>query len=163
MSSRATTLKAHGRLLFDLQWFGSVEQRIEGDPVVTSSPWYSWRSSWRFWYMSFMIDVPIDSGDFDSGDDGDATAVEPSLFGRCIFDDVSRIFTFDAIMIDLKFSQFSLILFCFKFTFKFCLLIHKFSFELYFYDTFCFFFPSCFQKNKLPKITNTRRRRFFYL
>lgn len=104
MSSKATTLKAHGRLLFDRQWFGSAEQRIDGEPVVTSSPWYSCSSSWRFWYMSFMIEVPIDSGVLAfSGDAGDeATAVAPSLFGKCIFDGVSRVFTFDAIMIDFE-------------------------------------------------------------
>lgn len=50
--------------------------------------------------MSFIIDVPSDSGVFVSGVDGDdATAVEPSLFGKCIFA-CSRFLTFDAIMID---------------------------------------------------------------
>lgn len=53
--------------------------------------------------MSFMIDVPMDSGDLFSGVDGDATAVEPSLFGKCILDVVeSRFFTFDAILNDFS-------------------------------------------------------------
>lgn len=51
--------------------------------------------------MSSIIDMPIDSGDFVSGVGGDATAVEPSEFGKCIFDgDLLAIFTFDAIVID---------------------------------------------------------------
>lgn len=51
--------------------------------------------------MSFMIDVPTDSGVLASGDDGDATVVEPSLFGKCISDDF---FTFDAILINFFLS-----------------------------------------------------------
>lgn len=82
MSSRATTLKAHGRLLLDLQWVGRVEQRTEGEPVVTSSPWYSWRSSCRFAYISWMICVCSGSCLIWVG--GVAVVVAPSLFGRCI-------------------------------------------------------------------------------
>lgn len=55
--------------------------------------------------MSFIIDVPIDSGVFNSGDDGDATAVEPSLLGKCIFADFSRLLAFDAIMMDFLFTS----------------------------------------------------------
>lgn len=50
--------------------------------------------------MSFIIDVPRDSCDFVSGDGGEATAVAPSLFGKCILDGASRLFTNEAIMID---------------------------------------------------------------
>lgn len=79
--------------------------------------------------MSFMIEVPTDSGDLLSvGDAGGATAVEPSLFGRCIFD-VSRDFTFDAIMTD-----FSLL-----FAVKFSLVFHQTTFnplcDGFIYDT----------------------------
>ena len=51
--------------------------------------------------MSFMMEVPSDSGvDLLSGDGGEATAVAPSLLGKCIFDAVAveRGFTDAAIM-----------------------------------------------------------------
>lgn len=42
-----------------------------------------------------------------SGDAGDwVTAAALSLFGKCIFAGVSRVFTLDAIMIDFKWTIF---------------------------------------------------------
>lgn len=68
--------------------------------------------------MSFIIDVPIDSGVFDSGDDGDATAVEPSVFVKCIFGKgFSRFFTVDAIMNDFLLTVITLSVHFSKFLF----------------------------------------------
>merc|ERR1719285_640873 len=45
MSLNAITLKAEGRVLFDLQWLGSAVHRTFGEPVLTSSPGCSARTS----------------------------------------------------------------------------------------------------------------------
>ena len=45
ISSRATTLNATGRDLFDRQCDGRAEHKTAGLPVCTSSPWYSCRAS----------------------------------------------------------------------------------------------------------------------
>lgn len=55
------TLKATGRVLLDLQWFGSAEQTSAGHPVRTSSPGWSFITSFKILSPGQMI----------SGVDGD--------------------------------------------------------------------------------------------
>uniref|UniRef100_A0A182IU83 Uncharacterized protein n=1 Tax=Anopheles atroparvus TaxID=41427 RepID=A0A182IU83_ANOAO len=59
MSSSAITLNAHGRLLLERQCVGRAEQRTAGEPVWTSSPWYSCSISCRLANMSLIV-VGID-------------------------------------------------------------------------------------------------------
>ena len=54
-SSSATTLKATGKDLLDLQWVGKALQRIAGLPVCTRSPWQALSVSW----MALKLSIPI--------------------------------------------------------------------------------------------------------
>lgn len=53
-SSRATTLKATGSDLFDLQCDGNALQRMAGLPVLTRSPWQACSVSW----IALKLSIP---------------------------------------------------------------------------------------------------------
>lgn len=90
--------------------------------------------------MSFMIEAPTDSGDLDSGVDGEAadvaTAVEPSLFGKCIllfFLVFTKYFLVNKTLVFLNHQELCTI-------FLFPLMLHRWKFQYFYFPNVCFLF-----------------------